>query len=155
MADIKVGQAVPDFTAAASNGEQVSLSDFRGKKVVIFFYPKDMTPTCTQESCDFRDAHSQFNQEDTVVLGVSPDDLKSHDKFIAKYNLPYLLLADTDKQVCELFGVWQMKKMFGREYMGVVRSTFLIDREGRLAQRWRNVRVKGHVQSVLEAAAAL
>jgi peroxiredoxin Q/BCP len=155
MSEVAVGQPVPDFTLPASNGEEVSLSDFRGKKVVLYFYPKDMTPGCTTEACDFRDYHSQFADLGVAVLGVSPDDLKSHDKFAAKHNLPFLLLADTEHKVCEMFGVWKLKKNYGREYMGVERSTFLIDEEGKLAKEWRKVKVAGHVQEVLEAAKAL
>lgn len=152
MSQVEVGQIVPDFILPASNGKMVSLSQFRGKKVVIYFYPQDMTPTCTEQSCMFRDYNNKFKRSKTVVLGISPDDLKSHDKFIEKYELPFLLLSDVDKKACELFDVWRMKKLYGREYMGVVRSTFLIDQEGRLVREWRNVRLKGHVEQVLAAA---
>lgn len=152
MNQVQVGEIVPDFTLPASNGKQVSLSQFRGKKVVIYFYPQDMTPTCTEQACMFRDYNNKFKRSKTVVLGISPDELKSHDKFIEKYELPFLLLSDVDRKVCELFDVWRMKKLYGREYMGVVRSTFLIDQEGRLVREWRNVRLKGHVEQVLGAA---
>ncbi len=156
MAQLSVGQAVPDFTLPASNGENVSLSDYKGKKpVVIYFYPKDMTPGCTTESCDFRDYHGEYSELGAEVIGISPDDLKSHDKFIAKHGLPFLLLADTEREVCELFGVWKLKKNYGKEYMGVERSTFLIDKQGNLAREWRGVKVNGHVQEVLEAVRAL
>ncbi|MFD2615140.1 thioredoxin-dependent thiol peroxidase [Paenibacillus gansuensis] len=148
---IQIGQPVPDFTLPSSTGQTISLSDYRGKQIVIYFYPKDNTPACTQESCDFRDYNGQFAQLDTVVLGISPDDLKSHGKFAAKFELPFPLLSDTELKVCELFGVWQLKKLYGKEYMGVVRSTFLIDKEGNLAKEWRNLRVKNHVQEVIEA----
>ncbi|NBI28566.1 thioredoxin-dependent thiol peroxidase [Chengkuizengella marina] len=151
MSQVKVGQEVPNFTLPASNGKEVSLSDFRGKNVVIYFYPKDMTPGCTTESCDFRDYHGDYEKLNTEVIGISPDDLKSHDKFIAKHDLPFLLLSDVDKKVCELFGVWVLKKMYGREYMGVERSTFLINADGILIKEWRKVKVKEHVQKVLEA----
>jgi peroxiredoxin Q/BCP len=151
MAVIKIGQPVPDFTLPASNGKQVSLRDFRGSKVVLFFYPKDSTPTCTAESCDFRDNYARFAAADAAVIGISPDDLKSHARFIAKHELPFLLLSDTDHAVCELFGVWQEKSMYGRKYMGVVRSTFLIDEAGVLLREWRKVKVKGHVEEVLAA----
>ena len=151
MAVIEIGQPVPDFTLPASNGKQVSLRDFRGKKVVLFFYPKDSTPTCTAESCDFRDNYARFAAADAEVIGISPDDLKSHARFIAKHELPFLLLSDTDHAVCELFGVWQEKSMYGRKYMGVVRSTFLIDEAGVLLREWRKVKVKGHVEEVLAA----
>ncbi|MFC4777973.1 thioredoxin-dependent thiol peroxidase [Paenibacillus sp. GCM10023252] len=155
MSKLEIGQEVPDFTLPASNGGEVSLSDYRGKKVVLYFYPKDNTPTCTTESCDFRDAHPSFEGVNAVVLGISPDDIKSHGKFIAKHELPFLLLSDTEQKICELFGVWQLKKLYGREYMGVVRSTFLIDEEGKLAAEWRGVKVKGHIQQVLEAASGV
>ncbi|MFD2673536.1 thioredoxin-dependent thiol peroxidase [Marinicrinis sediminis] len=151
MSEIEVGQVVPDFTLPASSGGEVSLHDFKGQKVVIYFYPKDNTPGCTTESCDFRDAHPDFEQLQTVVLGISPDSLKSHDKFIAKHSLPFTLLADEDHTVSEQFGVWKLKKMYGREFMGIERSTFLIDEEGKLAQAWRKVKVKGHVDEVLAA----
>jgi len=151
MSQVQVGQAVPDFTLPASNGKDVSLSDFRGKKVVLYFYPKDMTPGCTAESCDFRDCNGQFEQLGAVVVGVSPDDLKSHEKFIQKHGLPFLLLSDTEHKVCELFGVWKEKNMYGKKTMGVERSTFLIDEEGKLAREWRKVKVDGHVREVLEA----
>lgn len=144
-----------DFTLEASNGQQVSLSDYRGKNVVLYFYPKDMTPGCTTESCDFRDFNGEFAKLDTVVLGISADDLKSHNKFIAKYELPFLLLADTEQVVCNQFGVWQLKKMYGKEYFGIERSTFLINKDGEIAREWRKVKVDGHVQEVLEAVRAL
>lgn len=151
---LHIGQAVPNFTLPASNGQDVSLADYRGKKVVIYFYPKDMTPGCTQESCDFRDYHGDFEKYNTVVLGISPDPLKSHAKFIEKHQLPFTLLSDENHQAAELFGVWQLKKNFGKEYMGIVRSTFLIDEEGKLVQEWRSVKVKGHTEEVLAAVRA-
>lgn len=145
---IQVGGIVPDFILPASNGKQVSLSDFRGKKVVLYFYPKDMTPGCTTEACDFRDYFTRLADLGAVVLGISNDPIKSHEKFIDKYELPFLLLSDEDRQVCELFDVWKLKKLFGREYMGIVRSTFLIDEEGKLIQEWREVKVVGHAAAV-------
>ena len=148
---LHIGQAVPNFTLPSSNGQDVSLSDYRGKKVVIYFYPKDMTPTCTQESCSFRDYHGDFEKHNAVVIGISPDPLKRHAKFIEKHQLPFLLLADEEHQVADLFGVWQLKKTFGREYYGIVRSTFLVDEEGKLVQEWRAVKVKGHTEAVLQA----
>src|SRR3954470_13856671 len=118
MAALELGQTLPDFTLSANNGEEVSLRQFRGKKLVIYFYPADMTPSCTQESCDFRDFNGAFREANTEVIGISPDSLKSHDKFAAKYELPFLLLSDPDHEVCDLFGVWQPKKLYGKEYMG-------------------------------------
>ncbi|CAM5796049.1 MULTISPECIES: thioredoxin-dependent thiol peroxidase [Brevibacillus] len=146
---VAAGQAAPDFTLKASNGQELSLADFRGKNVVLYFYPKDMTPGCTTEACDFRDYHPDFAKLNTVVLGISPDDVKSHDKFVAKHELPFPLLADTDHQIAEAYGVWVLKKMYGREYMGIERTTFVIDAEGNIAKVWPKVKVKGHVQEVL------
>ncbi|EOV9527666.1 thioredoxin-dependent thiol peroxidase [Bacillus cytotoxicus] len=148
---ITVGEMAPDFTLEASNGEQIKLSDFRGKHVVLYFYPKDMTPGCTTEACDFRDAYGVFQENDTVILGVSPDPANRHVKFIEKYELPFLLLVDEDHKVAEQYGVWKLKKNFGKEYMGIERSTFLINKNGELVQEWRKVRVKGHVEEVLES----
>ncbi|MGZ9586812.1 thioredoxin-dependent thiol peroxidase [Paenibacillus marinisediminis] len=148
---LHIGQAVPNFTLPGSNGQDVSLNNYRGKKVVIYFYPKDMTPSCTQESCNFRDYHGDFEKHNAVVIGISPDPLKRHAKFIEKHQLPFLLLADEEHQVADLFGVWQLKKNFGKEYYGIVRSTFLIDEEGKLVQEWRAVKVKGHTEAVLQA----
>ncbi len=148
---IEIGQAVPDFTLPASSGKDVSLSDYKGKNVVIYFYPKDMTPGCTTESCEFRDFHGDYNKLNTEVMGISPDDLKSHDKFIKKHDLPFILLADEEQKVSELFEVWKKKSMYGKEFMGIERSTFLVDSEGKLVKEWRKVKVNGHVQEVLEA----
>ncbi|WNQ12140.1 thioredoxin-dependent thiol peroxidase [Paenibacillus aurantius] len=148
---LQEGQPIPDFKLQASNGKSVSLEDFRGKKLVIYFYPADMTPTCTQESCDFRDLTPQIRKAGAEIIGISPDDLKSHGRFIEKHQLPFLLLSDPEHRVCESFGVWQLKKMFGREYMGVERSTFLVDGEGKLIKAWRKVKVKNHAQDVLDA----
>lgn len=150
MANIVVGQDAPSFTLPASNGENVSLSDFRGKNIVLYFYPKDNTPGCTKESCDFRDKVEEFTGKDTVILGISTDDLTSHDKFIKKYNLPFLLLSDTEAEVSKLYDVYKLKKNFGKEYMGIERSTFIIDKEGRLAKEYRKVKVDGHVDEALQ-----
>ncbi|UNK19268.1 thioredoxin-dependent thiol peroxidase [Paenibacillus sp. N3/727] len=148
---VQIGSEIPDFTLPASNGEHVSLSDFRGKKVVLYFYPKNMTPACTNEACSFRDNYGELERAGAVVLGISPDPLKSHHKFIQKYDLPFLILSDEDHTVSLLFGVWQLKKMYGREFEGIVRSTFLIDERGRLVKEWRKVKVAGHVEEVLQA----
>lgn len=147
---VAVGQAAPDFTLQANSNRTISLQDFRGQYVVLYFYPKDMTPGCTTEACDFRDYHPEFARLNTVVLGISPDDVKSHDKFAAKHELPFPLLADPDHQVAEAYGVWVLKKMYGREYMGIERSTFLIDPEGTIVKAWPKVKVKGHVEDVLQ-----
>ncbi|GLX70180.1 thioredoxin-dependent thiol peroxidase [Paenibacillus glycanilyticus] len=152
---MEVGKKAPDFKLPASSGETVKLSDYRGKKVVLYFYPKDNTPTCTQQACDFRDAYPAMVDSNTVVLGISPDPVLAHEKFIGKQNLPFLLLSDEKHKVCEKYGVWQLKKLYGREYMGVVRSTFLIDEKGKLVREWRGIKIKGHVQQVAEEAAKL
>lgn len=148
---VQLGEMVPDFTLPAGNGKEVSLSDFRGKKVVLYFYPKDMTPGCTTEACDFRDQNEQMKEHGAVVIGISPDSIKSHEKFIEKHGLPFLLLSDEDHRVAEMFGVWKLKKRYGREYMGIERSTFLIDENGVLREEWRDVKVNGHVDEVLNS----
>ncbi|WP_280770127.1 thioredoxin-dependent thiol peroxidase [Salipaludibacillus daqingensis] len=147
---IEIGQQVPDQTLKANGGGEVSLSDFRGKYVVLYFYPKDMTPGCTTEACDFRDNYESFKELDAVIVGVSPDPVSKHEKFIDKHDLPFELLADEDHELAEEFGVWKLKKNFGKEYMGIERSTFVLDKEGKLMNEWRKVRVKGHVEEALE-----
>jgi thioredoxin-dependent peroxiredoxin len=146
---VAIGMLAPDFALEANNGETVKLADFKGTNVVLYFYPKDMTPGCTTEACDFRDQIQQFTAVNAVVLGVSPDPVERHQKFIEKYGLPFLLLADPDHQVAEAYGVWMLKKNFGKEYMGIVRSTFIIDKDGKLVKEWRKVQVKGHVEEAL------
>ncbi|MDW2884454.1 thioredoxin-dependent thiol peroxidase [Exiguobacterium artemiae] len=138
-----------DFTLPNAQGEMVSLSDFRGKKVIVYFYPKDSTPGCTTEACDFRDASEAFAAKNTVILGISADSQKRHQNFISKYELPFELLSDVDHTVCEQYGVWQLKKNYGKEYYGIVRSTFLINESGELIQEWRSVKVKDHVAEAL------
>ncbi|MCK6255767.1 thioredoxin-dependent thiol peroxidase [Fictibacillus sp. KIGAM418] len=143
------GEKAPDFTLPASNGEDVKLSDFQGENVVLYFYPKDMTPGCTAQACDFRDKHDEFKDLDAVILGVSTDPLARHEKFIDKYGLPFLLLADEEHEAAELFGVWKLKKNFGKEYMGIERSTFILDKEGNVVKEYRKVKVKEHIDEVL------
>ncbi|ROT99594.1 peroxiredoxin [Marinobacter sp. R17] len=156
MSTVELNQPVPDFTLPATGEQDISLSDFRGKKnVVIYFYPKDSTPGCTTEGGDFRDHHDAFEKADTVIFGVSRDGIKSHENFKAKQSFPFELLSDKDETVCKLFDVIKLKKMYGKESLGVERSTFLIDKEGVLRQEWRKVKVKGHVEEVLEAAQGL
>lgn len=147
---VQIGQTAPDFELLADNGEKVKLSDYKGKHVVLYFYPKDMTPGCTTQACDFRDQHESFEELDVVILGVSTDPKTKHEKFKAKYNLPFLLLVDEDHAAAEKYGVWKLKKNFGKEYMGVERSTFLINKEGELVKEWRKVKVKGHVEEALQ-----
>src|SRR5690606_3028998 len=151
---LQIGKQAPQFTLPASDGSKWSLKEQRGKKVVLFFYPKDSTPTCTQEACDLRDIYSELKELGAEVIGISMDDEKSHRKFIEKQQLPYILLSDANHKVCEKYGVWQLKKLYGREYMGIVRSTFLIDEKGKLQQQWLKVKVKGHADAILEAVKA-
>ncbi|GAB3042457.1 thioredoxin-dependent thiol peroxidase [Virgibacillus ainsalahensis] len=146
---VETGKQVADFTLPNQNGEQVSLSDFKGKHVVLYFYPKDMTPGCTTEACDFRDQHESFGELDAVIIGISPDPVASHQKFIDKHELPFELLADEDHKVAEDFGVWKLKKNFGKEYYGIERSTFILDKEGKLQKEFRKVKVEGHVEEAL------
>ena len=144
-----VGDTAPDFTAETDSGEKVTLSSFKGKKVVLYFYPKDNTPGCTTEACDFRDHSSDFAGKNTVVLGVSTDSVKSHQHFKSKYELPFTLVADPEKEIVQKYGVWREKKNYGKSYMGVVRSTFIIDEQGKIAKVYDGVKVKGHAEAVL------
>ncbi|MGD8464046.1 MAG: thioredoxin-dependent thiol peroxidase [Anaerolineae bacterium] len=148
---LEQGTLAPDFTLPSDGGGEVSLSDYRGKKVVLYFYPKDDTPGCTTEACNFRDDYSQILASGAVVLGVSPDTVRSHDKFKLKYELPFALLSDPDHEVAETYGAWGEKKMYGKTYMGIIRSTFIIDEEGRIVKVFPRVRPKNHSQQVLEA----
>ncbi|MDA0691595.1 MAG: thioredoxin-dependent thiol peroxidase [Nitrospinae bacterium] len=146
---LKEGNKAPDFTAIDQNENKVKLSSFKGKKnVVLYFYPKDMTPGCTTEACDFKDNFKNF--KDTVVLGVSIDSPERHQKFIAKHDLPFDLISDVDQKVVNKYGVWQEKSMYGKKFMGIVRSTFIIDKEGVLRKIYPKVKVKGHVDEVME-----
>jgi peroxiredoxin Q/BCP len=148
---LEEGTLAPDFTLPSDGGDEVSLSDYRGKKVVLYFYPKDDTPGCTTEACNFRDDYSQILASGAVVLGVSPDTVRSHDKFKLKYELPFALLSDPDHEVAETYGAWGEKKMYGKTYMGIIRSTFIIDEEGQIVKVFPRVRPKNHSQQVLEA----
>lgn len=139
----------PTFTLPNQNGDMISLEDYRGQKVVLYFYPKDATPGCTTEACDFRDAMPRLNG--AVVIGISADSQKKHQNFIAKHELPFDLLVDDTHEVSDLYGVWQLKKNYGKEYYGIVRSTFLINEDGYIEQEWRSVKVNGHVDEVIEA----
>lgn len=146
---LKVGDKAPDFSLVADNGEKVSLKDYKGKKVVLYFYPKDMTSGCTQEACDFRDNIKRIEKKNAVVIGVSPDDTKSHNKFKDKYELPFTLLSDETKTMLKDYGVWQEKSMYGRKYMGVVRTTFIIDEKGKIEKIYEKVKVPGHIDEIL------
>ena len=148
---IKEGSPAPAFKTKDANGETLSLKDFRGQKAVLYFYPKDDTPGCTKEACSFRDAFSQFKKRGIAVLGVSPDSEASHKKFQTKYKLPFTLLADTDRSIAETYGVWGEKKFMGRTYMGVNRTTFLIDEKGKIKKIFEKVKPEDHASEVLEA----
>lgn len=152
---VSLDQPVADFTAAATSGQQVSLSALKGKQVVIYFYPKDSTPGCTTEGQGFRDQYPAFQAANTLVFGVSRDGLKSHENFKCKQEFPFELISDKDEALCQLFDVIKLKKLYGKEYLGIDRSTFLIDAQGVLRQEWRGVKVPGHVDAVLAAAQAL
>jgi thioredoxin-dependent peroxiredoxin len=152
---VALNQPVDDFQAQATGGQTVQLSELKGRQVVVYFYPKDSTPGCTTQGQDFRDLHEQFKAAGTDVFGVSRDGLKSHDNFKAKQGFTFELISDKEEALCQLFDVIKLKKLYGKEYLGVDRSTFLIDRDGVLRQEWRGVKVPGHVQAVLEAAQAL
>jgi peroxiredoxin Q/BCP len=149
---IDVGDKAPDFTLPADGGGTVSLKALKGKKVILYFYPKDDTPGCTTEACGFRDALPDFRKAKAEIVGVSRDSVKRHDNFKAKYELPFTLGSDEDGAVCEAYGVWVEKVNYGRKYMGIERSTFRIDEKGKVAAVWRKLRVKGHVDAVLDAA---
>jgi len=139
----------PDFELVANTGEKVKLSDYRGKNIVLYFYPKDMTPGCTTQACAFKEEKQSFDLTNTVILGISTDTIERHKKFIEKYDLPFLLLSDEDAGVCKLYDVWKLKKNFGKEYMGIERSTFFINKDGVIEKEWRKVKVKDHIEEVL------
>ncbi len=148
---VETGKLAPAFTLFDQHGTKVALKDFRGKRAIIYFYPKDDTPGCTKEACGFRDLHSQTEELNTVVLGISPDDGESHQKFIEKFNLPFTLLCDPDKKVMEKYGAWGEKIMYGRKSIGTIRSTVLIDEQGKVIKHWKKVpKAQSHPQKVLE-----
>lgn len=147
---VEIGKKAPDFTLQNQAGDNVSLSDFEGKNIVLYFYPKDMTPGCTTQACDFRDNYDAFKDLNTVIIGISPDPIERHQKFIDKHDLPFQLLADTEQEVAKRYDVWKLKKMFGKEFYGIERSTFIIDQEGIIQKEFRKVRVKGHIEETLD-----
>ena len=151
MSGPRMNRVVADFTCEATGDQKVRLKDLRGKHVVLYFYPKDSTPGCTQEGLDFKELHAKFKRQKAVILGVSRDSVASHEKFKAKQGFPFELLSDPDGRLCKKFDVIKEKSLYGRKFMGVERSTFLIDSDGKLRQEWRKVKVKGHVDEVLES----
>jgi thioredoxin-dependent peroxiredoxin len=151
---LKIGDQAPDFTLPTDGGGTVSLSALRGKKVIIYFYPKDDTSGCTKEACGFRDAEPDLSKLAAVVIGVSKDSVASHDKFKRKYNLPFILASDEKSDVCERYGVWKEKSMYGRKYMGIERTTLLIDEKGSIRAIWNKVKIPGHVDEVPKTAAS-
>ena len=148
---IEENEIAPDFTTTNQTGEAVKLSDYRGKRVVLYFYPKDDTPGCTKEACSFRDADDVYKQKNIKVFGVSTDSEKSHQKFISKYSLPFDLLADTEKEIVNIYGVYGEKSMYGKKYMGINRTTFLIDEAGKIVKVFKKINVSEHASEVLEA----
>ena len=147
---LEIGTKAPDFELPDQNGEMHKLSDYLGKKVILYFYPKDNTPGCTQEACDFRDNFKRLIDNDVIVLGISKDSIKKHVDFKKKYDLPFLLLSDENSDICEKYDVWKEKSNFGKKYFGIERTTFLIDEKSEIIKEWRKVTVKGHVDEILE-----
>jgi len=155
MSSLEIGSPAPDFTLATDSEGSVTLSALKGKKVVIYFYPKDDTPGCTIEAKEFRDLMPEFEKQNTVIIGISKDDVKSHDKFKQKFCLPFILASDEDTTVCQQYGVWVEKSMYGKKYMGIQRDTFLIDSNGNVAMMWEKVKPEGHAEAVLAAVAKI
>jgi peroxiredoxin Q/BCP len=151
MAELKPGDNAPSFTLPTGDGKEVSLSDLKGKKVVLYFYPKDDTPGCTREACSFRDGFSRIKKKGAVILGVSPDDPESHARFAEKYGLPFTLVSDEKRELVKKYGVWKERSMYGRKFMGIERTTFIIDEKGRISHIFPKVKVDGHFDEVLEA----
>ena len=151
MSQLKEGDKAPAFKAISSEGKEILLKDYKDKnRLILYFYPKDDTPGCTVEACGFRESIKKIEKNDAVVLGVSPDDTQSHNKFIDKFKLPFLLLSDSDKKICGEYGVWVKKSMYGREYMGVARTTFIIGKDGKIEKIYEKVKPEGHAEEVLE-----
>lgn len=155
MSGVQIGKAIPSFDAEATSEVTVSNKLLKGKNYVFYFYPKDSTPGCTQEGGDFRDLYSQFQKLNTEIFGISRDSLKSHENFKAKQDYPFELITDPDEVLCKLFDVIKLKNMYGKEFLGIERSTFLVDEKGKLRNEWRKVKVKGHAEEVLEAVKSL
>lgn len=148
--NLKVGDNAPQFELLNQDGVSIALKDFIGKRVILYFYPKDNTPGCTTQACDFTQNYEKFMSKNAVIIGISPDDIKSHENFIKKFMLKHILLSDSDKEVAKSYGVWGLKKNYGKEYEGIIRSTFVIDEKGKIAKIYSNVRAKDHASKVLE-----
>ena len=146
---LKAGDKAPEILGVNQDGKEIRLSDFAGKKLVLYFYPKDNTSGCTKEACDFRDSIKTFENKETVILGISKDSIESHKNFKSKYNLPFALLSDEEGQMVNDYGVWKEKSMYGKKYMGIERTTFLIDEKGKIKEIWNKVKVPGHVQDII------
>ena len=155
MSELNIGDAAPDFKLPTDGGGETALKDYKGQKLVLYFYPKDDTPGCTKEACAFKEALEEFNALNTAVIGISKCSVAKHDKFKAKYDLNFPLASDEDGDVCERYGRWVEKNMYGRKYMGIERATFLIDENGKIAQIWRKVKVKNHIPAVKDAVEGL
>ncbi len=155
MSQPQLNKKAPSFKLPATGDQTLSLTDFKGKNLIIYFYPKDNTPGCTTEGQNFRDHYKQFQKHNTEILGISRDSVRTHENFRKKHGFPFDLLSDADEEMCKAYDVIKLKKLYGREYMGIERSTFLIDAQGKLKQEWRKIKVKGHVEEVLEAVKAL
>lgn len=155
MAELKIGDLAPDFEATTDSGERIKLSDYRGKRVVVYFYPKDDTPGCTTQACSFRDNYAEIEEQNAVVLGISPDDQASHRKFKTKYNLPFTLVVDEDHSIAEAYGVWGEKSMYGKTYMGIIRSHFVVDEEGKLVGIQYNVKPDDSLPEALQSLIAV
>lgn len=148
--DLEIGDQAPNFTLTSNEGKEVSLTDFLGKKVVLYFYPKDMTPGCTNEACSFRDNYNEIKKRGAEIIGISADSTSLHQMFIGKYQLPFILLSDTEKEVVKLYGVWKKKSLYGKLFYSIVRSTFIIDEKSRIKSIFVNVKVKNHTEEVLQ-----
>ncbi|MBK1963802.1 thioredoxin-dependent thiol peroxidase [Campylobacter novaezeelandiae] len=150
MSELKIGDYAPAFELLNQDGIKISLKDFIGKKIILYFYPKDNTPGCTIEACDFSEDYEKFSEKNAVIIGISPDSVKSHTNFIQKYNLKHILLSDSEKEIAKIYGAWGIKKNYGKEYEGIIRSTFVIDEKGKIVKIYKNVKAKNHAQKVLE-----
>ncbi|EAI4441255.1 thioredoxin-dependent thiol peroxidase [Campylobacter sp. IFREMER_LSEM_CL292] len=150
MKELQIGDKAPVFELLNQDGVKISLSDFLGKKIILYFYPKDNTPGCTTQACEFSQSYEDFLEQNAVIIGISPDSVKSHENFIKKYDLKHTLLSDSEKEICKLYGAWGLKKNYGKEYEGLIRSTFVIDENGKILKIYKNVKAKDHAFKVLK-----